>query len=202
MKITFYGGAREVTGANHLFESNGVKILIDCGMFQGSRAFDEMNRNSFEYNPAEIDALFITHAHVDHVNALEGIRRAWPKIKTFIHKNEVFEGPQEFEEGMEFEIGTLKVETRKTSGHSPGGTTYVVWGLERPIAIVGDALFAGSIGGAAHHYLEALKNNRAKIFSLPEETIVCPGHGPLTTVGEEKAHNPFFPEFKTKIVRG
>ena len=83
-----------------------------------------------------------------------------------------------------------------TSGHSVGGTTYVIEGLERPVAIVGDAMFAGSMGGGKISFQDALENNRTKILSLPGNTVLCPGHGPLTSVAEEKAHNPFFPEFK------
>ena len=69
-------------------------------------------------------------------------------------------------------------------------------GLGQPVAIVGDALFAQSMGGGMISYQDALATNRAEIFTLSDETVVCPGHGPMTTVGEEKAHNPFFPEFK------
>ena len=65
-------------------------------------------------------------------------------------------------------------------------------GLPRLLAIVGDALFAGSMGGGLVSYDDALRNNREQILSLPDDTILCPGHGPLTTVGEEKRHNPFF----------
>ena len=65
-------------------------------------------------------------------------------------------------------------------------------GLARPIAIVGDSLFAGSMGGGNVSYRDALRNNVEKILTLPEETIISPGHGPMTTVGEEKRHNPFF----------
>jgi glyoxylase-like metal-dependent hydrolase (beta-lactamase superfamily II) len=70
--------------------------------------------------------------------------------------------------------------------------TYVVTGLARRIAIVGDSLFAGSMGGGNVSYRDALQNNLGKILTLPDETIICPGHGPMTTVGEEKEHNPFF----------
>jgi glyoxylase-like metal-dependent hydrolase (beta-lactamase superfamily II) len=70
--------------------------------------------------------------------------------------------------------------------------TYVVNGRARPIAIVGDSLFAGSMGGGNVSYDDALRNNLEKILTLPDETIICPGHGPMTTVGEEKEHNPFF----------
>ena len=69
-------------------------------------------------------------------------------------------------------------------------------GLARPVAIVGDALFAQSMGGGMVSYQDALTTNRAELFTLQDDTIICPGHGPMTTVGEEKAHNPFYPEFK------
>ena len=67
---------------------------------------------------------------------------------------------------------------------------------EHPIAIVGDSLFAGSMGGGQISFQDALKNNREKILTLPEDTIICPGHGPLTSVAEEMTYNPFFPELK------
>ncbi len=69
-------------------------------------------------------------------------------------------------------------------------------GLARPVAIVGDAIFAGSMGGGKVSYADALATNRKEIFSLPDDTIIAPGHGPMTSVGEEKARNPFYPEFK------
>ena len=53
-------------------------------------------------------------------------------------------------------------------------------------------MFAGSMGGGLVSYEDALRNTREQILSLPDDTILCPGHGPLTTVGEEKRHNPFF----------
>ena len=74
--------------------------------------------------------------------------------------------------------------------------TYVIDGLDRPVAIVGDAIFAGSMGGGMISYEDALRTNREKIMTLPDDTVLCSGHGPLTTVGEEKKNNPFFPEFR------
>jgi glyoxylase-like metal-dependent hydrolase (beta-lactamase superfamily II) len=84
------------------------------------------------------------------------------------------------------------VQTRRTSGHARGGVTNVETGLARRLAIVGDALFAGSMGGGLVSYDEALRTNHEQILTLPDDTILCCGHGPLTTVGEEKFHNPFF----------
>ena len=74
--------------------------------------------------------------------------------------------------------------------------TYNINGLAKPIAIVGDAIFAGSMGGGMVSYTDALQTNRDKIMTLPNDTIIGPGHGPMTTVTEEKKNNPFFPEFR------
>src|SRR3989344_2765474 len=69
-KITFHGGTGSVTGANFLIEADGKKILVDCGLNQGMKLVDDINWEPFVYNPAEIDILFITHAHVDHVGRI------------------------------------------------------------------------------------------------------------------------------------
>lgn len=142
--------------------------------------------------------LLLTHSHNDHIAELEKIRKAFPDLKIVISKKEPISGAEGIEAGNQFRIGKLTITARDTSGHSPGGLTYIIEGegLDRQIAVVGDALFAGSMGGAASAYEEALDHNRKEILSLPEDTIICPGHGPMTTVGEEKEHNPFFPEFK------
>ncbi len=141
--------------------------------------------------------IFLTHTHNDHIADLDRLRAAAPGAIVRANRLEPWPGCQTFVEGATFGIGALKVETRTTSGHSVGGTTYVVNGLDRPLAVVGDALFAGSMGGGMVSYVDALENNRKKIMTLPDETILCPGHGPLTTVAEEKRHNPFFPELKS-----
>jgi 3-hydroxyisobutyrate dehydrogenase len=117
----------------------------------------------------------------------------------WVGRNEAFAGAEPFDEGQMFQLGALPIETRQTSGHAKGGITYIVRGLTRPVAVVGDAIFAGSMGGGLVSYAEALQNNRLKIFSLPDVTVLAPGHGPLTTVAEEKAHNPFYPEFQQQL---
>src|SRR3954447_8108298 len=138
--------------------------------------------------------ILLTHAHPDHVADLARLREG-TRAPVYISDREPEEGAESIPEGKHFKVGTLAIEARLTSGHSPGGITYVVTGLARPIAIVGDSLFAGSMGGGNVSYQDALKNNREKILTLPDETIVCPGHGPLTTVGKERRDNPFFAEW-------
>ena len=66
MKLTFLGAARTVTGSCYLLEVNGKKMLVDCGMFQGSKSVKDFNEKPFAFNPAEVDAMVLTHAHVDH----------------------------------------------------------------------------------------------------------------------------------------
>lgn len=70
MKLTFHGAAKEVTGSNFLLETKGQKILIDCGLNQGSNYSERHNWDPFPYNPKEIAAVFITHPHVDHIGRL------------------------------------------------------------------------------------------------------------------------------------
>lgn len=140
--------------------------------------------------------ILLTHTHGDHIADLERVVRECENPPIRVHKNEAARGAEGIKEGAKFSVGSLKIEALLTHGHSPGGTTYIISGLERPIAIVGDSLFANSMGGASGYHQQALGNNRDKILSLPDNTVICPGHGPMTTVAEEKAHNPFHPEFK------
>lgn len=135
--------------------------------------------------------LLLTHTHGDHVADLE---RLQAKLQGFFGAPEAepVPGAEPVRAGDSFQLGAVKIEARATRGHSPGGTTYVVTGLEKPVAVVGDALFACSMGGPSISYEMALEDNRANLFSLPDETVVCPGHGPLTSIGLERRHNPFF----------
>lgn len=140
---------------------------------------------------ANLSTLFITHTHNDHIAEFERFAaRGVPHLRS--NREEPWPGTSLFDEGDTFEIGSLKVTALTTRGHSKGGTTYRIDGLERPVAVVGDAIFAGSMGGGMVSFDDAWRNNRQKILTLPDETVLIPGHGPATTVGEEKRHNPFF----------
>ena len=138
-----------------------------------------------------VKLILLTHAHPDHVADLRRLRKE-TDAPVFISERELIPAAEAITEGKHFQLGEIDIESRLTWGHSRGGMTFVANGLARPVAIVGDSLFAGSMGGGAVSYEEALRNNMEKILTLPDETIICPGHGPMTTVGEEKAHNPFF----------
>jgi glyoxylase-like metal-dependent hydrolase (beta-lactamase superfamily II) len=140
----------------------------------------------------KIQLVLLTHTHPDHIADLERLKAA-TQAAAFVCKLEAIDGAETFEAGKKFVVGTLQIETRQTKGHSGGGITYVVNGLPNRIAVVGDAMFASSMGGGLVSYSDAVNTNRQSILTLPDDTILCPGHGPLTTVGQERVHNPFFP---------
>ena len=165
--------------------AKGVAAAFDTGA--DSR---EMVRFA-KHHKLDVQLILLTHAHPDHVADLPGLREE-TGADVFTSAREPVPGAEPIDEGKTFRLGNLRIDTRLTWGHSPGGVTYVATGLARPIAIVGDSLFAGSMGGGNVSYRDALQNNLEKILTLPDETIVCPGHGPMTSVAEEKQHNPFF----------
>lgn len=165
----------------------------EAAAFDTGTSIDPM-LEEIESRDLDLKQIFLTHTHPDHIADFDRLKAAAPGARAYANRLEPWPGAEEFVEGANYRIGSLEVETRTTSGHSVGGTTYVVRGLDRPLAIVGDALFAGSMGGGMISFPEALENNRKKIMNLPDDTVICPGHGPLTSVAEEKRHNPFFPE--------
>lgn len=139
-----------------------------------------------------LKTLFVTHSHDDHIEGagriLEktGARAVMSRLEP-----EVPFATEKIDEGYVAEIGSLSVEMFNTPGHTSGGATFVVKGLDRTIAIVGDAVFAGSMGGANVSYQQGIASLK-KILSLPEDTVIASGHGPLTTVGQEKKMNCFY----------
>jgi glyoxylase-like metal-dependent hydrolase (beta-lactamase superfamily II) len=138
--------------------------------------------------------LFITHWHRDHVAAVDEVRAAFPKVR--LHSNSRTAPVDQRNQHNEcVQLGSLRITHRETPGHAEDGVTYIVgnWPEDAPhVAIVGDALFAGSIGRGIQSWDLAKQKVRGQILTLPPDTLVCPGHGPLTTVAEEQAHNPFF----------
>lgn len=147
-----------------------------------------------EENQLQLKHLFITHTHHDHIAALTTVREKFPKILT--HTDAQSAPPQHKNRRNDcIHLGSLRITNRDTPGHAEDGVTYLVgnWPDDAPhVAIVGDAIFASSMGGAPQHGNLAKQKVRDQILSLPPDTLICPGHGPLTTVGEEKEHNPFF----------
>lgn len=165
--------------------ASGSALAFDTGA-DVSSMLETLNREK-----RTLSHIFITHAHTDHIKDLLTLKQR-TSAPAFTPENEPVAGADPFQPGEVFKLGGLTIRTIETSGHSPGSVTYIIDGLDAPIAIVGDAIFAGSMGGAANAWNAARTMIREGILSLPENTVLCPGHGPLTTVAEERTHNPFF----------
>jgi glyoxylase-like metal-dependent hydrolase (beta-lactamase superfamily II) len=138
--------------------------------------------------------LFLTHTHEDHVAAMGAIRERFPKI--LIHTDSKSAPPQHKNRRNDcVHVGSLRVTNRETPGHAEDGVIYLVGNFPEDaphVGIIGDTIFAGSMATGFLSWDGLKERVRSQIFSLPSETLLCPGHGPLTTVAEEKEHNPFF----------
>src|SRR3989344_6858783 len=86
VKLTFYGGAKLVTGANYLLEDKDFLALVDCGLFQGSRFCEDLNYEPFPYEPKNIKYVFITHSHIDHTGRLPKLYKEGFRGKVFSTK--------------------------------------------------------------------------------------------------------------------
>jgi hydroxyacylglutathione hydrolase len=136
--------------------------------------------------------IFLTHTHEDHVADLPRLaRETGAEVWAGELEPAPIEGAKTFKENAHFHLGVLAIKTLFTFGHSPGMTTYFITGLSWPLAIIGDSIFASSMGGSPTRFSDQYENNK-KILALPRDTVLAPGHGPLTTVAQEKEHNPFF----------
>lgn len=132
------------------------------------------------------NVVFTTHAHSDHIGGVTafsemGVSVRGPGTESAIKPGEtISEGP-------------FTLETFDLSGHAAPSLGYRVTGLDRPVFVTGDALFAGSMGGCGNPdlYQLALRRLHAVLDPLPDETVLLPGHGPATTLGEERRANPF-----------
>lgn len=138
--------------------------------------------------------LCITHSHWDHIEGLATLRARFPEAPLRSNAMGAPAGVR-VTTGMRFGCGRLTIEARETPGHAVDGVTYVVDGFGAGVpslAVVGDAIFSCSMGGAREHGALARRAVREQILSLPPATLLCPGHGPFTTVAAELVQNPFF----------
>jgi len=165
-------------------EHSGEGILIDAGSSFRSIFGDAPDNGATQWR------LILTHTHSDHVIHFSELSQLVAEAHS--PANEPYSDALPVRGGDAFDLGPWGLTAMETPGHSPGGMSYLLEGPSTPVAFVGDALFCYSIGKVNAHYDAALTSIREKILGLPTETILCPGHGPPTTVGFEKTHNPFF----------
>ena len=187
--ITTAGNGMTVNAFLVWDESTKDAALFDTG-FDDGPIVSEIERHGLR-----LRHIFITHGHGDHVEALEPLRTRYPEARPHANAKGV-PAPSRNQPGEIVAVGGLRIAHRETPGHAEDGVTYVVTGFPGgapAIAVVGDAIFAGSIGGAPGKGPLAKGKVREEILSLPGPTLICPGHGPLTTVAEQRAINPFFP---------
>jgi hydroxyacylglutathione hydrolase len=186
-------------------EATGVGALVDPG--------DEAARIALavEQTGLEVDRILITHTHIDHVGAVAALvdeyacpvlmhAEAEPMLQQLpaqammmgLRFSEVPAVDRHIQDGEALEVGALRLRALHTPGHAPGHLAFHVEG--EGLVLSGDALFAGSVGrtdlfGGDMNLL--LRSISERLMTLPDETRVCPGHGPQTTIGEERVHNPF-----------
>lgn len=208
-----------VTFADEFFAQNSRLIIsqgepccwvVDPGF---APATDNLLKYLTERNLSP-EAVILTHAHADHIAGLSQVLNVHEMLPVHLAKIEwsYLEDPSQnlsMMTGMELrvkapelrdlapdqvlELGGTQWQVLDTSGHSPGGRT--LYCSQAQTAIVGDALFAGSIGRVDFPHSDGprlLSNIREKLFTLPGATRVCSGHGPDTTIEIERTTNPFF----------
>ena len=184
-------------------------IVVDPGDDVG-RIIDALKRHGLK-----VKAIIATHAHIDHVGALASLKQL-TGAPAMMHEGDVplYEHLAQqaawlgvptpstttldrlLVEGQRIDVGGRALQVVHTPGHSPGSVSFVV-DENIPTVLSGDTLFAGSIGRTdlwGGSFPEIIESIRRKLLTFPDEVVVVPGHGPLTTIGAERATNPFLVE--------
>ena len=160
-KKKWYPAPLEIVGLKRISSTYGNMIV------NAYVVWDQVSRNAWIFDTGtdpkpilafieeaklKVDAIFLTHTHRDHVSCLDDLRTKFVNLNVYVHQLELLDGCEPIEEEFKNSIDSLSLIAKHTHGHSIGGMTYVIDGLEKPVAIVGDAIFAGSMGGGMVSY--------------------------------------------------
>ncbi|MBS4021100.1 MAG: MBL fold metallo-hydrolase [Dethiobacter sp.] len=180
----------------------GEAVIIDPGA-EGKQIVNLVAKEN-----VKVRYIINTHGHVDHVGANEDVRSALDvpilihekdgemsskphaSLSAFLGKMKLAEPDRLLKQGDKITVGTLVFEVIETPGHTKGSITLSAGG----VLFTGDTLFAGSIGRTdlpGGSFKEIISSIKEKLLVYPDETVVYPGHGPETTIGDEKKYNPF-----------
>ena len=159
-------------------------------------------------------AILCTHGHADHIAGNATIKKNWPQCPLVIGAKDADKltdpvgnlsagfgmnlysptADRTVQEGEVLDYAGIRLEVRDTPGHSAGHVVFVALDLQPIQVFGGDVLFSGSIGRTDFpdgSFAELKRSIHEKLFPLPDDAIILPGHGPATTIGTEKRHNPF-----------
>jgi len=205
--LTFSGGDFAENGYLVVCGEKGPGIVIDPGASASSMA------RVIEDEQIPLDAIILTHAHLDHVEGVPTIWALAPEAPIFLHSDDgplyqsvemqarAFNLPSvgtlptptdTMAHGEELAFGECRFQVRHAPGHAPGHV--ILYCEEEKAAFVGDVVFLGAIGRAdlpGGNYHQLMDSIRTQVLSLPDETRLLTGHGPETTVGWERRTNPF-----------
>lgn len=185
-------GGYEVKG--YIVHDRGEAVIVDTAYNAGAML------ERLAARKLRLRAICLTHGHSDHADGIDAILKAHPvpvylgpddlDLLSWRPSQDVLHAPKEDET---LQVGGLRMRFMPTPGHTPGGICYRLEQAEQPMCFVGDTLFAGSIGRSnpAGLYQTHLASVRQHVLALSSDTRLFPGHGPATTVREERLHNPF-----------
>jgi glyoxylase-like metal-dependent hydrolase (beta-lactamase superfamily II) len=191
-------------------EATRATALVDPGMY--ARDEQETLRRYVADNKLEVNYILLTHAHIDHVLGNAFALRTYPGTPLLLHAQDWpilravetyasaygFAGYEptaptgELVPGQVIELGESRLEVRFAPGHAPGHV--VLYDQAGGQLVGGDVLFKGSIGRTdlpAGNHQQLIQSIERELLTLPDSTVVYPGHGPATTIGAERRSNPF-----------